>query len=152
MSKSTKHKNFYSYNTKLYNSYNSYNSQYHQNHHNKTKINFNEIKKGDIVYADLSPVIGSEQGGVRPVMVIQNDKGNKFSTTLIIAPISSQKQKAIFPTHVSLPFYYLPKNSYVLLEQIRTIDKSRIEPYVIGHADKQVIEEINKAIKISLDL
>ena len=137
--------NNYFYNSNKYNNSNNY-SNY------RKEIDFDKIKKGDIVYADLSPVIVSEQGGTRPVIVIQNNTGNKYSTTLIVAPISSRKQKAIFPTHVSLPFYYLPKDSYVLLEQIRTIDKSRIDPYILGHADDQIMEKINKAIKISLDL
>lgn len=141
---------------KKVNNNNFYNSNKYNNSNNysnyRKEIDFDKIKKGDIVYADLSPVIGSEQGGTRPVIVIQNNTGNKYSTTLIVAPISSRKQKAIFPTHVSLPFYYLPKDSYVLLEQIRTIDKSRIDPYILGHADDQIMEKINKAIKISLDL
>ena len=87
------------------------------------------IKRGEIYFADLSPVIGSEQGGVRPVLVVQNDVGNKFSPTIIAAAITSQLEKAKLPTHIQLPAekYGLPKNSIVLLEQIRTIDKKRLK-------------------------
>jgi mRNA interferase MazF len=86
------------------------------------------IKRGDVFYADLSPVVGSEQGGVRPVLVIQNDIGNKYSPTIIIAAITSQINKAKLPTHVEITGqeYGLPKDSVILLEQIRTIDKKRL--------------------------
>ena len=111
------------------------------------------IKRGDIFYADLSPVIGSEQGGVRPVVVIQNDVGNKYSPTIIIAAITSQQNKTKLPTHVSVESkdVPLPKNSVILLEQIRTIDKKRLREK-IGHFDNDVISEIDKALKISLDI
>lgn len=111
------------------------------------------IKRGDIFYADLSPVIGSEQGGVRPVVVIQNDVGNKYSPTLIIAAITSQQNKTKLPTHVSVESkdVPLPKNSVILLEQIRTIDKKRLREK-IGHFDNDVISEIDKALKISLNV
>ena len=111
------------------------------------------IKRGDIFYADLSPVIGSEQGGVRPVVIIQNDVGNKYSPTLIIAAITSQQNKTKLPTHVSVESkdVPLPKNSVILLEQIRTIDKKRLREK-IGHFDNDVISEIDKALKISLNV
>lgn len=111
------------------------------------------IKRGDIFYADLSPVIGSEQGGVRPVVVIQNDVGNKYSPTIIIAAITSQQNKTKLPTHVSVESkdVPLPKNSVILLEQIRTIDKKRLREK-IGHFDNDVISEIDKALKISLNI
>ena len=111
------------------------------------------IKRGDIFYADLSPVIGSEQGGVRPVVVIQNDVGNKYSPTIIIAAITSQQNKTRLPTHVNVESkdVPLPKNSVILLEQIRTIDKKRLREK-IGHFDNDVISEIDKALKISLNV
>ena len=111
------------------------------------------IKRGDIFYADLSPVIGSEQGGVRPVVVIQNDVGNKYSPTIIIAAITSQQNKTKLPTHVSVESkdVPLPKNSVILLEQIRTIDKKK-KKKKIGHFDNDVISEIDKAFKISLNV
>ncbi|CDZ74515.1 PemK-like protein [Peptoniphilus sp. ING2-D1G] len=111
------------------------------------------IKRGDIYYADLSPVIGSEQGGVRPVVVIQNDVGNKYSPTLIVASITSQINKARLPTHVSVDSkdVPLPKNSVLLLEQIRTIDKKRLRDR-IGSFDKDVMDSVDKALKISLNL
>lgn len=111
------------------------------------------IKRGDIFYADLSPVIGSEQGGVRPVVIIQNDVGNKYSPTIIIAAITSQQNKTRLPTHVNVESkdVPLPKNSVILLEQIRTIDKKRLREK-IGHFDNDVISEIDKALKISLNL
>ena len=87
------------------------------------------IKRGELYYADLSPVVGSEQGGVRPVLIVQNDVGNKYSPTIIAAAITSQLNKAKLPTHINLPAeeYGLPKNSVVLLEQIRTLDKRRLK-------------------------
>lgn len=111
------------------------------------------IKRGDIFYADLSPVIGSEQGGVRPVVVIQNDVGNKYSPTIIVAAITSQLNKAKLPTHVnveskSVP---LPKNSVILLEQIRTIDKKRLREK-IGKFGDDIMTDIDNAIKVSLHL
>ena len=90
-----------------------------------------KVKRGDIFYADLSPVVGSEQGGVRPVLVVQNDVGNKYSPTVIIAAITSQMNKVKLPTHVEVSAEFgLPKNSVVLLEQITTIDKKRLREKV----------------------
>lgn len=110
-----------------------------------------QIKRGEIYYADLSPVVGSEQGGVRPVLVLQNDVGNKYSPTVIVTAITSQLGKAKLPTHVELPAdqYNLPKNSVALLEQIRTLDKRRLQEKVTSlSADK--MREVNKALLISL--
>ena len=110
-----------------------------------------EIRRGEIYYADLSPVVGSEQGGVRPIVVLQNDVGNRFSPTVIVAAITSQLTKAKIPTHIELAAnqYFLPKDSVVLLEQIRTIDKSRIKQKICA-LDNKKMQEINKAILISL--
>ncbi|WFA09124.1 type II toxin-antitoxin system PemK/MazF family toxin [Tissierella sp. Yu-01] len=109
------------------------------------------VKRGDIFYADLSPVIGSEQGGVRPVLVIQNDVGNKYSPTIIIAAITSQINKARLPTHIEInaPDFGLPKDSVVLLEQIRTIDKKRLREK-IGKFDGDMMRTVDEALKISL--
>lgn len=111
------------------------------------------VKRGDIFYADLSPVIGSEQGGVRPVLVIQNDIGNKYSPTIIIAAITSQINKAKLPTHIEInaPDYGLPKDSVVLLEQIRTIDKKRLREK-IGHFDEDMMVKVDDFLKISIGL
>ena len=111
------------------------------------------VKRGDIFYADLSPVIGSEQGGVRPVLVIQNDIGNKYSPTIIIAAITSQINKAKLPTHIEInaPDYGLPKDSVVLLEQIRTIDKKRLREK-IGHFDEDMMNNVDECLKISIGL
>jgi len=111
------------------------------------------IKRGDIFYADLSPVIGSEQGGVRPVLVIQNDVGNKYSPTIIIAAITSQINKAKLPTHIEINAseYGLTKDSVVLLEQIRTIDKKRLREKV-GHFDEEMMGKVNDCLKISTGL
>lgn len=111
------------------------------------------VKRGDIFYADLSPVIGSEQGGVRPVLVIQNDIGNKYSPTIIISAITSQINKAKLPTHIeiSAPDYGLPKDSVVLLEQIRTIDKKRLREK-IGKFSDEMMESVNQCLKISVGL
>ena len=110
-----------------------------------------DIKRGEIYYADLSPVVGSEQGGIRPIVVLQNNIGNRFSPTVIVAAITSQIGKAKIPTHIELPSskYYLPKDSVVLLEQIRTIDKTRLKQRV-SELDNGKMEEINRAILISL--
>lgn len=109
------------------------------------------IKRGDIFYANLNPVVGCEQNGVRPVLIIQNDKGNENSLTTIVAPISTKKFK-LLPTHILIKhFNKITKDSIVLLEQIRTIDKSRIGNY-IGSLDNNQMLEIDKAIYISLDL
>lgn len=109
------------------------------------------IKRGEIYYADLSPVVGSEQGGVRPVLIIQNDIGNKYSPTVIVAAITSQLSKAKIPTHIELPAveYNLPKDSVVLLEQIRTIDKRRLKEK-ISILDQQKMRQVNIAILVSL--
>ncbi len=111
------------------------------------------IKRGDIYYADLSPVIGSEQGGVRPVLVVQNDIGNKYSPTVIAAAITSQINKAKLPTHIEISAqdYGLQKNSVILLEQIRTIDKKRLREK-IGHMDEELMDKVNEALSISFGL
>ena len=111
------------------------------------------IKRGDIFYADLSPVIGSEQGGVRPVIIIQNDIGNKYSPTVIVAAITSQINKAKLPTHVELGGneYGLVKDSVILLEQVRTIDRKRIKEK-IGHIDDELMGKVNEALSISFGL
>lgn len=111
------------------------------------------VKRGDIFYADLSPVVGSEQGGTRPVLVVQNDVGNKFSPTVIISAITSQINKAKLPTHIEIGAeeYGLSKDSVILLEQIRTIDKKRLREK-IGRLDDELMEKINEAISISFGL
>lgn len=111
------------------------------------------IKKGDLYFADLSPVMGSEQGGVRPVLVVQNDVGNKFSPTIIVAAITSRKNKADLPTHVEIDAggNGLSKNSIVLLEQLRTIDKKRLKER-IGTIDKTRLPEVNEALSVSLGI
>lgn len=112
-----------------------------------------EVKRGYIFFADLSPVVGSEQGGVRPVLVLQNDVGNKYSPTVIIAAITSQIEKAKLPTHVEVEAkeYGLEKDSVILLEQIRTIDKQRLQDKVT-ELDDRVMQRVNQAVKISLGL
>lgn len=111
------------------------------------------VKRGDIFYADLSPVIGSEQGGVRPVLIIQNDMGNRFSPTVIAAAITSQQSKSKLPTHIKLDTKYcgLPKDSIVLLEQIRTLDKARLKEK-IGCLNKFSMNRINQALSLSFGL
>lgn len=111
------------------------------------------IKRGDIYYADLRPVVGSEQGGVRPVLIIQNDTGNKHSPTVICAAITSKMNKAKLPTHVEIDAekYGIIKDSVILLEQVRTIDKSRLKEKVC-HLDKDILQKIDKALLISLAL
>lgn len=111
------------------------------------------VKRGDIFYADLSPVVGSEQGGIRPVLVVQNDVGNKYSPTVIVAAITSRINKAKMPTHIEIKGedYGLSKDSVILLEQIRTIDKKRLKER-IGHIDDSVIETVNEAVAVSLGL
>ena len=110
-----------------------------------------QIRRGEIYYADLSPVVGSEQGGVRPVLIIQNDVGNKYSPTVIVSAITSQLGKAKLPTHIELPAekYNLPKNSVALLEQIRTLDKRRLQEKVTTLSPDKM-REVNKALLISL--
>ncbi len=109
------------------------------------------IKRGELYYADLNPVVGSEQGGVRPVLVLQNDVGNKFSPTIIAAATTSKLTKAKLPTHIQVAVENspLPKNSIVLLEQIRTIDKSRIKEK-IGELSADVMKQIDTALLVSL--
>ena len=109
------------------------------------------IKRGDMFYADLSPVVGSEQGGIRPVIIIQNDVGNMHSPTVIAAAITSKLNKAKLPTHIELSSkeYGLEKDSVVLLEQIRTIDKTRLKEK-IGELNAIKMSQVNKAMMISL--
>ena len=109
------------------------------------------IRRGDVYYADLSGVVGSEQGGVRPVVVVQNDKGNKYSTTLIVAPLSKKMSKPPLPTHVIFSVSQLNYVSMILLEQLRTIDKKRLGQWICT-LDQSTIEKINAALRISLEL
>ena len=111
------------------------------------------VRRGEIYYADLSPVVGSEQGGVRPVLIVQNNVGNKFSPTVIAAAITSQQSKANLPTHIPLHANTsgLAKDSVVLLEQVRTIDKKRLKEKM-GSIDDESMSEINNAISISFGL
>lgn len=112
-----------------------------------------DIKRGYLYYADLSPVVGSEQGGVRPVLIIQNDIGNKYSPTVIVAAITSQINKAKLPTHIEISAYEygLNKDSVILLEQIRTIDKKRLREK-IGCLDKNMMLKVDNSLQISLGL
>jgi mRNA interferase MazF len=111
------------------------------------------VKRGDIYYADLSPVVGSEQGGIRPVLIVQNDTGNKHSPTVIAAAITSQVSKARLPTHIELGAmtYGLSKDSVVLLEQIRTIDKRRLKERM-GQLDESLMDRVDNAIAVSFGL
>ena len=111
------------------------------------------MKRGDIYYADLSPVVGSEQGGVRPVLIVQNDVGNRYSPTVIAAAITSQKEKSKLPTHIELDSKNcgLSKDSVVLLEQIRTIDKRRLREHM-GHVDEGLMNQVDSAIAVSFGL
>ena len=111
------------------------------------------IKRGDVFYADLRPVIGSEQGGVRTVLIIQNDVGNRHSPTVICAAITSKMNKAKLPTHVELDshVYNMMKDSVILLEQLRTIDKQRLKDKVC-HLDDQILEKVEQALCVSLEL
>ncbi len=111
------------------------------------------IKRGDIFYADLRPVVGSEQGGVRPVLIIQNDMGNRHSPTVICAAITSKMNKAKLPTHVEITAdkYGIVKDSVILLEQVRTLDKSRLRERVC-HLDDDILKKIDQALLISLAL
>ena len=111
------------------------------------------VKRGDIFYADLSPVVGSEQGGVRPVLVIQNDVGNKYSPTIIVAAITSQMKKAKLPTHIEINAgnFGLIKDSVLLLEQIRTIDRKRFRDR-IGRCDKNFMKEVDRALEVSVGI
>jgi mRNA interferase MazF len=108
------------------------------------------VKRGELYYADLSPVVGSEQGGIRPVLVVQNDVGNKYSPTIIAAAVTSKINKAKLPTHIELPSAYgLAKDSVILLEQIRTLDKRRLKER-IGELPPDTMNLVNRAILISL--
>lgn len=111
------------------------------------------VKRGEIYYADLSPVVGSEQGGVRPVLIVQNDMGNKHSPTVIAAAITSQREKSKLPTHIEVPAKEcgLSKNSIILLEQIRTIDKRRLKEKM-GMLDQNSMTQVNNALSVSFGL
>ncbi len=113
----------------------------------------NSVKRGDIFYADLSPVVGSEQGGIRPVLIVQNDTGNRHSPTVIAAAITSQTGKTKLPTHIELSArsYGLPKDSVVLLEQIRTLDKRRLREKM-GKLDDKLMTRVDSAIAVSFGL
>ena len=111
------------------------------------------VRRGDIYYADLSPVVGSEQGGMRPVLIVQNNVGNKYSPTVIAAAITSKTSKSKLPTHIEVfaDRYGLAKDSVILLEQIRTIDKTRLKEKM-GHLDDAVMDRVNDAITVSFGL
>ena len=111
------------------------------------------VRRGDIYYADLRPVVGSEQGGVRPVLIIQNDVGNRHSPTVICAAITSRMNKAKLPTHVELSARKsdMIKDSVILLEQLRTIDKQRLKERIC-HIDDELLEQVNQALRVSLEL
>ena len=111
------------------------------------------MRRGDVFYADLRPVIGSEQGGIRPVLIIQNDIGNKHSPTIICAAITSKMNKAKLPTHIELSAmkYDIVKDSVILLEQLRTIDKTRLKDKVC-HLDDEIMRKVDRALCISLEL
>lgn len=111
------------------------------------------IRRGDVYYADLRPVVGSEQGGVRPVLIIQNDIGNRHSPTVICAAITSKMNKAKLPTHVEVSTTQcdMVKDSVILLEQLRTIDKRRLKDKIC-HIDGELLEEVNQALLVSLEL
>ena len=113
----------------------------------------NPVKRGDIYYADLSPVVGSEQGGMRPVLIVQNDTGNRHSPTVIAAAITSQTGKARLPTHIELSArnYGLSRDSVILLEQIRTLDKSRLRERMV-QLDGPTMDRVNNAIAVSFGL
>lgn len=119
----------------------------------KRECDFVNIRRGDIYYADLRPVIGSEQGGIRPVLIIQNDVGNRHSPTVICAAITSKMNKAKLPTHVEIEAgrYDIVKDSVILLEQLRTIDKKRLRDRVC-HVDYELLERVDKALQVSLEL
>ena len=119
----------------------------------KRSVNCVVIKRGDIFYADLRPVVGSEQGGIRPVLIIQNDVGNRHSPTVICAAITSKMNKAKLPTHIEIDAsaYGIEKDSVILLEQLRTIDKRRLKDKVC-HLDDVMLDKVNHALEISLEL
>ena len=110
-----------------------------------------EIKRGDIYKADLSPVVGSEQGGIRPVVIVQNDMGNRYSPTIIVVPITTRLNKKNLPTHTKINNSSLLKESIALLEQIRTIDKSRLIEF-IGVPNESEMNRITEALRISIDV
>ncbi|XCP83658.1 type II toxin-antitoxin system PemK/MazF family toxin [Roseburia hominis] len=112
-----------------------------------------QVRRGDIFYADLSPVVGSEQGGIRPVLIIQNDVGNRHSPTVICAAVTSRMNKAKLPTHVEVSAgrYHIVKDSVVLLEQIRTVDKQRLKDFVC-HVDRELMRKVDEALCVSLML
>lgn len=130
-----------------------------QKYNRQTNFSFSEsetrmtVKRGDIYYADLSPVVGSEQGGVRPVLIVQNDVGNKYSPTVIAAAITSQQDKTNLPTHIRVDAdgCGLSKNSIVLLEQVRTIDKQRLKEKM-GSLDTGAMSKIDRALSVSFGL
>ena len=111
------------------------------------------IYKGDMFYADLTPVVGCEQGGIRPILIVQNDIGNRYSPTVIVAAITSRIEKNPLPTHIRLcsQQYGLRQNSLVLLEQVRTIDRSRLREY-IGHLNDSQMQQVNEALAVSFGL
>lgn len=111
------------------------------------------MRRGDIYYADLRPVVGSEQGGIRPVLIVQNDVGNRHSPTIICAAITSKMNKAKLPTHIELSAgkYDMVKDSVILLEQLRTIDKQRLKDKVC-HLDDDIMQQVNKGLMVSLEL
>ena len=111
------------------------------------------MKRGDVYYADLRPVIGSEQGGIRPVLIVQNDIGNRHSPTVICAAITSKLNKTKLPTHIELDAdrYQMVKDSVILLEQLRTIDKKRLKDKIC-HLDQDIMERVNKGLAVSLEL
>lgn len=115
------------------------------------KTDKRKILRGDIYYADLNPVVGSEQGGTRPVLIIQNDTGNQYSPTVIVAAITGQSKRECFPTHVKLDGKYsrLLRSSTILLEQIRTLDKRRLLGY-IGHLDPKIMDHVDQALTVSV--
>lgn len=112
-----------------------------------------DMKRGDIYYADLRPVVGSEQGGIRPVLIVQNDVGNRHSPTIICAAITSKMNKAKLPTHIELSAgrYDMVKDSVILLEQLRTIDKQRLKDKIC-HLDEDIMKRVNQGLRISLEL
>ena len=112
-----------------------------------------KVKRGDIYYADLRPVVGSEQGGIRPVLIVQNDVGNRHSPTVICAAITSKMNKSKLPTHIELSAgrYDMVKDSVILLEQLRTIDKKRLKDKVC-HLDDEIMKQVNRGLVISLEL
>ncbi len=111
------------------------------------------MKRGDVYYCDLRPVVGSEQGGIRPVLIVQNDVGNRHSPTLIVAAITSKMNKAKLPTHIELSAdkYDMERDSVILLEQLRTVDKKRLKDRVC-HLDDHLMKQVNRGLMISLEL